>query len=161
MTMNLFLDPLNVRQGFTIVPNWIFSLSISAYEKLLLIALLSYARQKAGCYPGREKLAKDTSLSKRTLVEVVKDLKDKGLKMKRRGNRKTNYYTSPRYTSFKTEPPAEAKPDGSALNIEEIFAGLANELEANGLSISNLMAEIEPDGSALNIEEIFTGLVNE
>jgi DNA-binding MarR family transcriptional regulator len=91
---NAAKNPTVIRKGFTTFSNAIISLDLSPKEKLVYIVLLSYDWYKEGCYPSRDRLSKETKISERVLVDVIKKLEEKGLVIiKRRGDGQTNYYT--------------------------------------------------------------------
>jgi hypothetical protein len=67
---------------------------LSAGAKVVYSVLCSYHQMFDDVFPGRERLAEDTGISKRQLVEHMKNLVDGGLLlMERRGLNRTNVYT--------------------------------------------------------------------
>ena len=61
--------------------------------KIVYTVLVSYHQRFNDVFPGRDRLARDTGLSKRQLVEHMKTLEDRGLlKMERRSLGLTNRY---------------------------------------------------------------------
>ena len=82
-------------KGFTIIPNIVFKRpDLSAYGKLIYMALLSYAWQQDSCFPGQERLATELGLSVRTVRRAIRELQDCGLlRVTQRGQGKTNVYT--------------------------------------------------------------------
>jgi DNA-binding transcriptional ArsR family regulator len=141
--------PPVIRNGFTKVPNTIFSINLSPEEKIAYIALLSYDWYKEGCYPSREILSKDTGLSERTLVEVIKKLEEKELVIsKRRGNRQTNYYTLPPIILPSDSPPPETEQAAASNEIERLPDPVV-EPEAHAVS----SAPAEPIPEPINSEQ--------
>ena len=91
---------------FVAFPSWIFTRQLqepdwlSCKEITLILALQSFADGMQGAndvYPSVERLAKMTALSKRTVIDAIKSLQEKGLIEKatryKDGERKTNIYT--------------------------------------------------------------------
>jgi hypothetical protein len=67
---------------------------LSAGAKVVYAVLCSYHQMFDDVFPGRTRLSEDTGISKRQLVEHMKNLVDCGLLlMERRGLNKTNVYT--------------------------------------------------------------------
>ena len=70
---------------------------ISPAEKLLLIVLSNYANQELQCWPSHARLAKDTCMSRRTIIRTMALLSKKQLigvrARKRSGLQTTSVYT--------------------------------------------------------------------
>ena len=135
---------------FIAFPAWIFKKQIedpewlSCKEIALILALQSFAdgmRGDQAVYPGIERLCKMTALSKRTVIDSIKSLQEKGLVEKttryENGERKTNIYTLKIWNHAR---PAVSEPSqlgaGSALtpdprckNRQTLGAGFAPKLE--------------------------------
>ena len=58
---------------------WALKLDIPAATKFVLVALCNYADDKGRCWPSQESLARDTSMSDRTVRRHVKQLEEAGL----------------------------------------------------------------------------------
>ena len=82
------------QEGFTQVPNRVFDDDkLAPGEKLAYAALLRYAWNNDFCFPGQERLAKDCGVTRPTANSYLGGLQRKGwLKIKRRGQGKTNIY---------------------------------------------------------------------
>ena len=66
--------------GFTIIPNIVFKRrDLSAYAKLVYIALLSYAWQQDQCFPGQARLADELQISVDSVQRALRQLQDRGL----------------------------------------------------------------------------------
>lgn len=80
---------------------------LTAGAKLVYAVLCSYHQMFSDVFPGRERLAADTGISKRQLVEHMKNLVDCGLLiMERRGLNKTNVYILLRWPDHEGADPA-------------------------------------------------------
>lgn len=86
-------DPVT-RHGFTQVPNVVLTNeALSVGAKLAYAMLLKYAWSDDACFPGQEKLAKDTGSGERSVRRYVDELKAAGfLEVQQRGLGKTNLY---------------------------------------------------------------------
>src|SRR5437867_3987060 len=86
-----------VRGGFTQVPNFILrNATLSLGAKVAYAMFLSYAWHDDFCFAGQDRLAADMGMSRPRVTEFVGELERAGLvEIKRRGQGKTNYYTSP------------------------------------------------------------------
>lgn len=91
---DLFIEDLVLRMGFTVVPNFIFKMKLSAHAKLLYIVLLKFAWENNFCFPGYDVIMEAMSISSRaTLSKYLKELEEAGLIKKiRRGLGQTNAY---------------------------------------------------------------------
>jgi DNA-binding MarR family transcriptional regulator len=123
---------------FVAFPSWILRKQmeepgwLSAKEMIVLLALQSFAdgmKHDQSVFPSIERLASMTSISGRSIIDLVKSLQEKGLIEKTRryndGERKTNIYTlkiwnydNPPIKQLAQEVPegAETLSAGSALN---------------------------------------------
>lgn len=83
-----------VEEGYVIAPNKVIrDKNISATALRLYLLLLSRLFQKNFCFPGRELLATELSLSARQVDRYILELKKaKYVEVKRRGQGKTNVY---------------------------------------------------------------------
>lgn len=81
-------------KGFTQVPNHLLEDSrISPGAKLTFAELLKYAWQNDYCFPGQERLATDMGVTRQSANAYIQELQRKDyLKLKRRGQGKTNLY---------------------------------------------------------------------
>jgi biotin operon repressor len=81
-------------QGFTQVPNHLLEDSrISPGAKLTFAELLKYAWQNDYCFPGQERLAADMGVTRQSANSYIQELqRNDYLKLKRRGQGKTNLY---------------------------------------------------------------------
>jgi hypothetical protein len=81
-------------QGFTQVPNHLLEDStISPGAKLTFAELLKYAWQNDYCFPGQERLAADMGVTRQSANSYIQELqRNDYLKLKRRGQGKTNMY---------------------------------------------------------------------
>ncbi len=86
-------DPVSAG-GFTQVPNILLkSPSLSSNAKVSYCKLLSYAWHHNRVYPGQERMAEDTGMSRPTVSRAIGELEKKGwLEVKRRGQGQTNVY---------------------------------------------------------------------
>lgn len=86
-------DPVS-SGGFTQLPNYILrKKDLSAGAKIIYALLLSYAWQKDNTFIGQQTFMNDLGISKPTIIKLLKELvKTKFLKIKRRGQGKTNLY---------------------------------------------------------------------
>jgi DNA-binding transcriptional regulator YhcF (GntR family) len=84
-----------LRQGFTIIPNYVLKdPSISPGAKTTFMLLLSYAWQEGSCFPGQERLARELGVAKRSIIRWLQELEEhEVISSKRRGLGKTNLYT--------------------------------------------------------------------
>ena len=89
-----FRDPVQ-RGGFTQASNLILrDSSLSATAVRLYLLLLSYAWQEKECFPGQVRLATDMGCTKRTIINVLAELRRRRLiTWQRRGLGKTSLYT--------------------------------------------------------------------
>jgi len=86
-------DPV-VQGGFTQVPNFILqNPEVSTGAKVIYAMFLRYAWHNESCFPGQERLAKDTGVGERSVRTYIQELERHGLlEVKRRGQGKTNLY---------------------------------------------------------------------
>jgi DNA-binding transcriptional ArsR family regulator len=86
-------DPVSAG-GFTQVPNILLrDPTISSNAKVAYAELLSYAWHNNFVFPGQERMASDTGMSKSTVSRATSELEDSGwLEVRRRGQGKTNMY---------------------------------------------------------------------
>ena len=87
-------DPVALH-GFTQLPNFILrDPKISIGAKTAYSLLLSYAWHNDLCFPGQERLAKDTGMGIASVNRFIKELEECSLiEITRRGQGKTNFYT--------------------------------------------------------------------
>jgi Helix-turn-helix domain len=87
-------DPVTAG-GFTQVPNILLQTSkLSPTAKIVYAQLLSYAWSNERCFPGQERMVKDTGNSRTTIYRALIELQNAGwLEVQRRGQGKTNVYT--------------------------------------------------------------------
>ncbi len=86
-------DPVSTG-GFTQVPNMILNdKNLSAQAKLAYAKLLSYAWFSDRVFPGQERMAEETGVSKSVVNRAILELQQRGyLEIQRRGQGKTNVY---------------------------------------------------------------------
>ena len=77
--------------------NWAYDLPLRGSAKAVLVALADFADEEHSCYPGQERLASMTGLSRRTVTRAVGRLEGLGLlsrehRVDSRGYRKTDRY---------------------------------------------------------------------
>jgi len=93
---NLFVEGADMAtlRGWTGVPNVILeSDKISVGAKLTYAMLLKYAREKDGCFPGQDTLARDIGSGERSVRRWLKELEQaRYIRIKRRGQGRPNYY---------------------------------------------------------------------
>jgi DNA-binding MarR family transcriptional regulator len=91
----LVIEDEALAKGFTIIPNIVFKCrDLSAYAKLVYMALLSYAWQQDSCFPGQAHLADELQVSIDTIRRALRQLQERGLlRVTHRGQGKTNVYT--------------------------------------------------------------------
>jgi DNA-binding transcriptional regulator YhcF (GntR family) len=84
----------SLKQGFTAIPRVILKASnLTMQAKVIFSLLLDYAWQKGSCFPGQDRLARDLSVHKNTIIKHLNELKDYGLiSWKQRGLNRTNIY---------------------------------------------------------------------
>ena len=82
------------RSGFTQLSNILIdTVLLSRVEKLVLWALISFAWNNPGCFPGQDRLSLMTGYSERVVVDGLASLRAKKMiEYKRRGYGRTNYY---------------------------------------------------------------------
>lgn len=87
-------DPVS-SQGFTQVPNCILKQNtISSNAKVVYALLLSYAWYNDYCFPGQDRLERESGMSQATISRSISELREAGLlEVERRGQGKTNIYT--------------------------------------------------------------------
>lgn len=83
--------------SFTIVPNKESLRGMDPQSQVLFMWLCSYADERGVCFPGKERLAKDCGMSKRTVDSRVVLLTQKGLIQKKprqneKGDQESNKY---------------------------------------------------------------------
>lgn len=101
--------------------NWAFAQEIPSASKFLLVALADYANKDTGlCFPSQETLAKKCNMSKRSVVNHIKFLNEKGLIEIRQLVNRVNHYI------LKTET-AGAKPALDSANSAQEIANFAPE----------------------------------
>lgn len=90
----LLLEDETIRHGFVIFPkSLIYARNLSAEAKMLYGVLVGYAFEKDHCFPGLDRLCEDMGLTANTLRLRMNELKAAAiLKVKRRGQGKTNVY---------------------------------------------------------------------
>ena len=83
-----------LRQGFTIIPNYVLKdPTISPGAKTTFMLLLSYAWQAGSCFPGQERLSRELGVGKRSIIRWLQELEEhKIIASRRRGLGKTNLY---------------------------------------------------------------------
>ncbi len=83
-----------LKHGFTQLPNYILKdKKLSFGARLAYAVLLSYAWQEDSCFPGQDRMAADLGVSRRMVIEYLKELKDhRYIDVKRRGLNQTNIY---------------------------------------------------------------------
>lgn len=83
-----------IKKGFIIVGNELLSdKAVSAPAKILYLLLMRRLFQKDYCYPGRDTLADELSLSPRQVDRYLQELKiAQWISIVRRGQGKTNVY---------------------------------------------------------------------
>ena len=86
-------DPVSAG-GFTQVPNILLNRAeLSSNAKVAYTKLLSYAWHNNRVFPGQERMAADTGMSRPTVSRAIGQLEQEGwLEIKRRGQGKTNIY---------------------------------------------------------------------
>src|SRR5919199_1086555 len=71
----LVIEDEALAKGFTIIPNIVFKRrDLSAYSKLVHMALLSYAWQQDSCFPGQARLADELQVSIDTIRRALRQL---------------------------------------------------------------------------------------
>ena len=95
----IVIEEERLRERFTQIPNTILRRpDVTPGAKLTYVVLLSYAWQEDSCFPGQDVLARDTGVSRRSVVTYLQELQEKGLlAVKRRGLGRTNIYTLTRW----------------------------------------------------------------
>ena len=90
----IVIDDPALRQGFTMVPNILFSRKgLSHGARLTYVLLLKYAWQEGSCFPGVDRMALDLGVERKSVMRYTRDLRNKGLiHIRRRGFGKTNVY---------------------------------------------------------------------
>jgi DNA-binding transcriptional regulator GbsR (MarR family) len=84
-------------KGYVKVPiKLIRCISLSSYEKLVLIDLIAYMSDKSMCYPTIEMIARNIACSSKSVERAVKELADKKLILVSQ-DRKNNTYYLPNY----------------------------------------------------------------
>lgn len=84
-------------KGYVKVPiKLIRCISLSPYEKLILIDLIAYMSDKSMCYPTIEMIARNLACSSKSVERSVKELADKKLILVSQ-DRKNNTYYLPNY----------------------------------------------------------------
>lgn len=85
-------------QGFTQVPNVILrNPKLSLGARMAYGVLLSYAWQEKSCFPGQARMARDMGCIEKSVRTYLHELEKAGvIKVRRRGQGKTNLYTLPR-----------------------------------------------------------------
>jgi hypothetical protein len=109
-----------LKQGFTVVPNYLFSLkNLSHGARLTYVLLLKYAWQERSCFPGVDRLAGHLEVERKSVMRYTHELENHGLiRIERRGQGKTNVY---HLTRWQSQPHGHAddrkngKPDGNRL----------------------------------------------
>ena len=86
-------DPVSAG-GFTQVPNILLKRAeLSSNAKVAYAKLLSYAWHQNRVYPGQERMAADTGMSRPTISRAIQELvRDGWLEVRRRGLGMTNIY---------------------------------------------------------------------
>ena len=94
---NIILDGADVitQRGFTMVPNHVLiSKKISPGAKLAYAMLLKYLHYNDHVFPGQARLAEEMGVSKRSVVNFIKELSEaKFVSVNRRGQGRSNEYT--------------------------------------------------------------------
>jgi len=150
---------------FVAFPAWIFAKQmenpdwLSCKEITLILALQSFADGMQGdktVYPSVERLAKMTALSKRTVIDTIKDLQEKGLIEKetryKNGERKTNIYTLKIWNH--AEPVQEAGVSGSSQGHLTLSANPALTPDPKCRNRQSLSADPAPKLEPLNNNHI-------
>lgn len=85
----------SLAQGFGIVPNAVWRLTLGNYAQALYVRLVCYvASGRGACYPGQASLADDLGCSERSVRNAMDELRERGLlEVHRRGRNLTNIYT--------------------------------------------------------------------
>ena len=88
-------DPIALH-GFTQLPNFILrNPDLTANAKTVYSLLLSYAWHNDLCFPGQERLAEHMGSHVSTVSRAITELEECSLiEIERRGQGKTNFYTS-------------------------------------------------------------------
>lgn len=76
---------------------WAWKQKCSPTEKLILLALADHANDDGSCWPGMERIAEKTGFTRRSVINSVKTLQEKGMlgitKRATGGFKKSNLYT--------------------------------------------------------------------
>lgn len=112
VAQTLVIDEPALRHGFTVVPNYLFSLKgLSHGARLAYILLLKYAWQQDSCFPGMDRLALQLQVERKSVIRYIKELVScRLITVERRGQGKTNVYHLSRWPeapAVKREPTAE------------------------------------------------------
>lgn len=97
----IVIDEPMLKQGLTVVPNYLFSLkNLSHGARLTYVLLLKYAWQENSCFPGVERLANHLEVERKSVMRYTHELEARGLIcIERRGQGKTNVYHLSRWQS--------------------------------------------------------------
>ena len=86
-------------KAYSKIPNFVLRPNnMTAFEKLVYIALISRAGKKGTCFPSVKTISKDTSLSAGTVFSVIKKLEASGMLIKQTRTRDDGGKTSNLYT---------------------------------------------------------------
>ena len=98
----IIIDEPALRQGFTAVPNFLFSLKgLSHGARLTYVLLLRFAWQENSCFPGVETMAENLEVERKSVIRYTQELRKSGLiTVTRRGLGKTNIYHLTRWSQF-------------------------------------------------------------
>ena len=90
----IIIDEPALRQGFTVVPNFLFGLKeLSHGARLTYVLLLKYAWNEGSCFPGVERLARELEVERKSVMRYTRELQNQQLvSIERRGQGKTNVY---------------------------------------------------------------------
>ena len=91
---DIIIEDPTLAAGFTQIPNQVLRRTgLSPGAKLAYVMLLSYAWQDGACFPGQETLARDMSVTDRSVRTYLKELQQHGLiTIRQRGLNLTNLY---------------------------------------------------------------------
>ena len=80
-------------KGFTKIPNWLFTLSLSPPAISVYTLLSRHCWGKDWCAPREQELARTLQIKRETLIRYLRELQKAGIvKIRRRGWGKTNLY---------------------------------------------------------------------
>ncbi len=133
------------KSGFSMFPAVVMRDSrLTDHAKVMYCELLWFARQNKKCYPGLDRLAKNRNVSRQSVYNQIKQLKDFGLiTVEQRGMGKTNvYYITPLHDVYGDENnrnrfSEEAK--RVCVGIEDEVVNEVDEAKAEREYLDNLM----------------------